>query len=152
MNLFIYLIKLNNTSYILVIYYIKYYKMNINEEKKEASYKNENLNKIIELKAMNTDNEEEDTDELLLTGDIKSLDLNLTPKTNFELFKKYFPIIITFLSFFLSYYSYYLSLEPCFGGFDVCVFKKKWIKAKVIEVILPVLINTVLFELMIFKK
>ena len=113
--------------------------MNINEKEKESSDNKEKLNKTIELKTMNTENQEEDTDELLLTGDIKSLDLNLRPKTNFELFKKYFPIIITFLSFLLSYYLYYLSLEPCFGGFDVCVFKKRWIKNKVVESILSVL-------------
>ena len=126
--------------------------MSINEKEKESSYNNENLNKIIELKTMNKEDNYEDTDELLLTGDIKSLDLNLRPKTNFELFKKYFPIVITLFTFLLSYYLYYLSLEPCFGGFGVCVFKKAWIKRKVIEAILPVLINAVFIELMIFKK
>jgi len=83
---------------------------------------------------MNTDNEntkDEHTENLLLSGDIQNIDinLNLTPKSNFELFKKYFPIVITTFSFLLSYYLYYLSLEPCFGGFDTCVFKKEWIKS-----------------------
>ena len=127
--------------------------MNNIEDMAEKS--NEKLNKIIELKSMNTSNEEhkdEYKENLLISEDLKNLDINLTPRSNFELFKKYFPIVITILSFLLSYFLYYLSLEPCFGGFDTCVFKKAWIKSKLIEAILSIIINTVLFELMIFKK
>ena len=112
---------------------------------------NKTLNKIIELQSMNTNNEntkDEYTENLLLSGDIQNIDinLNLTPKSNLELFKKYFPIVITTFSFLFSYYLYYLSLEPYFGGFDTCVFKKEWIKSKVLEAIFSILINTVLFN------
>ena len=124
--------------------------MNIAE--KEAENKKEKLNQIIELKAMNTGTKEEDINTLLLTENIPPIDLNLGPKNKYELFKKYLPFIITFNSFLLSYFLYYLSLEPCFGGFDTCVFRKAYIKRKVIESVLSVLINTVLIELMIFKK
>ena len=47
---------------------------------------------------------------------------------------------------------YYLSLEPCYGGFYVCVFKRSWIKKKVIEEIFSIIIIVILIELMIFKK
>mgnify|MGYP002624760653 CR=1 FL=1 len=104
---------------------------------------------------MNTEKENKQDIEyeipLLVTKTIKNSDLILEPRNKLELFKKYFPKIITILSFLLSYFLYYLSLEPCYGGFGVCVYKKKWIKSKVIEGIVSVLINTVLFELMIFK-
>ena len=128
---------------------------------KEKDYKNENLNKSIESKIMDTESKEGEID-IFNKGDLKSLDLNLSPKNKCRLFKNYFQIILVFktrrlcflniLLFVISYYLYYLSLEPCFGGFDVCIFKKNWIKKKVIESVLSVLINTVLFELMIFKK
>ena len=104
---------------------------------------------------MNTSNEEhkdEYKENLLISENIKNLDINLTPRSNFELLKKYFPIVIIILLLLLSYFLYYLSLEPCFGGFDTCVFKKPWIKSKFIEAILSIIIKTILFELMIFKK
>jgi len=133
--------------------------MKINVKAKD--YKNENLNKSFESKAMNTESKEGEID-IFNKRDLKSLDLNLSLKNKCGLFKKYFHIILVFttrrlfflniLLFVISYYLYYLSLEPCFGGFDVCIFKKNWIKKKVIESVLSVLINTVLFELMIFKK
>ena len=123
----------------------------MDNEDKEKDFMTEKLYKKIELKTMNTDNKDENKDELFLTGDIKSLDINLTPKTYFDLFKKYFPLVITIILFLLSYVLYYLSLEPCFGGFDNCIFEKSWIKAKLAETIISVSINVILFELMIFK-
>ena len=124
----------------------------MNNAEKETDNKKEKLNQIIELKSMNAVNKEEDINSLLLTENVPQIDLNLGPKNKYELFKKYFPIIVTILSFLLSYLLYYLSLEPCFGGFDTCVFQKAYIKRKVIESVLSVLINTILIELMIFKK
>ena len=124
--------------------------MNINEN--EENEDKEKLNQFIELKAMKTDKKDDVNENLLFPENIKSIDLILTPKNNWELFKKYFPISATIPSFLLSYYLYYLSLEPCFGGFDTCVFQKAYIKRKVTEVVLSVLINAVLIELMIFKK
>ena len=119
-------------------------------EIKEKDKYNENLNKSTELKIMNTENKEGDI--LFIKGDIKSLDLDLNSikKNNLGIFKKFFSFISTLL-FVLSYYLYYLSLEPCFGDFGVCIFKKNWIKNKVIETIVSVVINAILFELMIFK-
>ena len=117
---------------------------------KEKEKDNENLNRITELKTMNKDNKE--GDKLYIKGNIKSLDLNLNlnKKNNLGIFQKLFHSISNLL-FVLSYYLYYLSLEPCFGDFGVCIFKKNWMKNKVIETILSVLINAILFELMIFK-
>ena len=125
----------------------------MNKADKEKDNKKDKLNKAQKLKIMNIDNNDEDKDkgELSIIGYLKSLDLNLALKTNFKLFKKYFPIIITIFSFLLSYILYYLSLEPCFGGFDTCVFKKTWIKVKLAEAIVSVSINVILYELMIFK-
>ena len=130
---------------------------NVNNVEEDSKTPKKTLNKIIELKSMNATSEDakdEDTENLLFSDEIKNIDMNinLQPKSNLELFKKYFPIVITTFSFLLSYYLYYLSLEPCFGGFDTCVFKKAWIKSKVLEAIFSVLINTILFELMLFKK
>ena len=125
----------------------------MNKADKEKDNKKDKLNKAQKLKIMNIDNKDEDKDkdELSIIGYLKSLDLNLALKTNFKLFKKYFPIIITIFSFLLSYILYNLSLEPCFGGFDTCVFKKTWIKVKLAEAIVSVSINVILYELMIFK-
>ena len=124
--------------------------MNISEKK--ADNKKEKFHQINELKPVNTGIKEEDINTLILTEVIPPKDSNLNPKNKYELFKKNFQFIITIISFLLSYLLYYLSLEPCFGGFDACVFKKAYIKRKVIESVLSVLINTVLIELMIFKK
>lgn len=45
---------------------------------------------------------------------------------------KYLNIIIIIL-FISSYYLYFLSLEKCLEGFDICGLKKEWILKKVIE-------------------
>ena len=69
--------------------------MNNIEDMAEKS--NEKLDGIIELKSMNTVNEEHKDqykENLLISEDIKNLDLYLTPRSNLELFKKYFPIVI----------------------------------------------------------
>ena len=75
----------------------------MNNAEKETDNKKEKLNQIIELKSMNAVNKEEDINSLLLTENVPQIDLNLGPKNKYELFKKYFPIIITILSFLLSY-------------------------------------------------
>ena len=43
---------------------------------------------------------------------------------------------IAFFLFILSYYLYYLSLEKCFEGFDLCAIKADWIFIKLFEVCL----------------
>ena len=48
---------------------------------------------------------------------------------------KYNILINTFIFaiFFISYYLYYLSLEKCYEGADVCCKKLKWIKKKLTQ-------------------
>jgi hypothetical protein len=53
--------------------------------------------------------------------------------------------------FILSYYLYYLSLEKCFDGFDVCGTKNNWISKKLLQALFSVFILTLLFEGMIYK-
>ena len=54
--------------------------------------------------------------------------------------------------FILNYYLYYLSLEKCLEGFDICGEKSNWILKKLTQAIISYLILTLLFELMIFNK
>jgi hypothetical protein len=53
--------------------------------------------------------------------------------------------------FLLSYFLYYLSLEKCLDGFDICGTKNKWLIIKSIEAISSSLILSFLIEGMIFK-
>ena len=62
-------------------------------------------------------------------------------------YKKFF----VFFSFFLSYFLYLLSLEKCIKGFDICSVNLYWIKTKVIEEIISLLIMSILIELIIYK-
>lgn len=67
--------------------------------------------------------------------------------------KKYINIIfvILYLFFFMiSYYLYYLSLEKCFEGFDICCNKIEFIKVKLIQLILSSLITSILIELIFY--
>ena len=86
-------------------------------------------------------------------------DINLTHfiKINFRFKKKirsfkYIYNIISLLLFCISYYLYYLSLEKCYDGVDRCSLNVKWIKAKAIELLLSCIINSILFEIILFKK
>ena len=65
--------------------------------------------------------------------------------------KKNFNKIIIAL-FILNYYLYYLSLEKCLEGFDICGEKSDWILKKLTQAVFSYLILTLLFELMIFNK
>ena len=59
----------------------------------------------------------------------------------------------TFIGFFLSYLLYFLSLEGCYLGEDMCSEKKKnWIKLKVNEEIISALIMTIIIQLIMFQK
>ena len=65
--------------------------------------------------------------------------------------KKYSNLLI-FALFFFSYFSFFLSLERCLEGEDVCCKKVKWMKKKVIEEAISCILVIILFELMIKKK
>jgi len=54
--------------------------------------------------------------------------------------------------FILNYYLYYLSLEKCLEGFDICGEKSDWILKKLTQAVFSYFILTFLFELMIFNK
>lgn len=68
---------------------------------------------------------------------------------HFYMFKK--KSIFHLLLFILSYFLYYLSLEKCLNGFDVCGEKTKWIIIKLCEAILSYFILALLCEGMICK-
>ena len=57
-----------------------------------------------------------------------------------------------FISFSLAYILFFLSLEKCTKGEDVCFKKLKWITLKIIEEFLSCVVTIVLFQLMILKK
>ena len=65
-------------------------------------------------------------------------------------FKCIFKIIYITL-FILSYFFYYLSLEKCYKGFDICGQKMNWIINKLTEAIISYIILALLFELIILK-
>ena len=60
--------------------------------------------------------------------------------------------LIVFILFSLSYYLFFLSLEKCFEGEDLCCTKLKWIERKVIEEILSCLLITISLAIIIKKK
>ena len=85
---------------------------------------------------------------------IKANKFFLNHKWQFYLFiryKKYLKDIIILSFFVLNYYLYYLSLEKCLDGFDICGEKVKWILKKLIQAFSSYFLLAILFELMIFK-
>jgi hypothetical protein len=64
--------------------------------------------------------------------------------------KRIFAFIVLGL-FFMSYFFYYLSLEKCMAGFDICAMKSSWIYKKLTQAIISYLILAILLELMILK-
>ena len=65
------------------------------------------------------------------------------------LFKKEF---FAYVFFFLSYLLYFISLEKCTRGMDLCPVNTGWIKRKINEVIISCLIMVILTELILYKK
>ena len=53
---------------------------------------------------------------------------------------------------FFSYYFYYLSLEKCLKGFDLCGENYKWILKKLTQAVISYIMTSLLFELMILTK
>jgi hypothetical protein len=86
--------------------------------------------------------------------------IELIPNKIWYNYKRYFikinisstnKILILSLMFLMSYFIYFLSLEKCMDGFDICGTKDMWILIKSIEVVLSSLILSILIEGMIFK-
>ena len=65
--------------------------------------------------------------------------------------KKILNNLFGFLLFALSYYFYFLSLEKCFDGDDVCCKKLDWIKLKIVQLIISYIIILVLLILIIYN-
>ena len=55
---------------------------------------------------------------------------------HFHFLKENKTLIFSLCLFVFSYFLYYLSLEKCLEGFDICSLKVKWITMKLIELIL----------------
>ena len=54
--------------------------------------------------------------------------------------------------FFLSYYFFFLSLEKCFDGEDICCKKSDWMKKKIVEESISCALMIILFGMMIKRK
>ena len=70
----------------------------------------------------------------------------------FEKIKKKFFNSSIFISFFLVYFLFFLSLEGCYEGEDKCCMKWNWIKKKIIEESISIFLTIVLFETIIMKN
>ena len=64
--------------------------------------------------------------------------------------KKYFKYNYILL-FFFGYLLYFLSLEKCYDGFDICSINTKWIKQKIVEAVLSCMIIVLLIEFIFYK-
>ena len=56
-----------------------------------------------------------------------------------------------FFSYLISYFLYFISLEKCYEGEDVCCVKGIWIRVKIVELMISCLILSYLLQLIIFK-
>ena len=56
------------------------------------------------------------------------------------------------LFFFISYLLYYISLEKCLEGMDVCPRRVDWMQNKIKEIFFSCLIMVILIELIIYKR
>ena len=90
-------------------------------------------------------------DNVMKFTNLKLKEKNNSKKSVFFKIKKYKVSFIFFNLFFISYYLYYLSLERCLDGFDICGMKPKWILKKLTQAIISYFILALLFELMILK-
>ena len=60
-------------------------------------------------------------------------------------------LVLIVLLFSLSYYLYYISLEKCFSGIDVCSVQVYWIYKKIAQLSISCIISSILFLLIISK-
>ena len=72
-------------------------------------------------------------------------------------YKNYIKLLLnykffTFLAFLLIYLLYYLSIQGCFEGVDICPRNIRWIVLKGIDLILSCLLLTIMIILMMYKK
>ena len=65
--------------------------------------------------------------------------------------KKYKNVIV-FIFFLLSYYLFFLSLEKCYEGEDICCMKMSWMKLKVFEESLSIFFMIFIIRVYNFKK
>ena len=67
---------------------------------------------------------------------------------NKYIYNKHYKNALVLSSFFLNYILFFLSLEKCYEGEDICCTKKEWMEKKVFEESLSIILSIVLFELM----
>ena len=60
--------------------------------------------------------------------------------------------ILHVILFFISYFFYFISLRGCYDGEDMCSHGQTWIIIDLIELLISISINVVLFFFMIFNK
>jgi len=92
-------------------------------------------------------------DNTFLHTKIKLLTIRKNKKKNNynNILKSTLKNLLAFSMFLISYYLYYLSLEKCFKGEDLCLQKIKWIKKKVIQEFSSCALITVLLQLIFYK-
>ena len=74
--------------------------------------------------------------------------VKITIKKKFKLYFYKYSISVLYI---ISYYIYYLSLERCLDGEEICGNNMKWIYTKVVELVIASELISVLFALMIFN-
>ena len=67
---------------------------------------------------------------------------------NKYIYNKHYKNALVLSSFFLNYILFFLSLEKCYEGEDICCTKKEWMEKKIFEESLSIILSIVLFELM----
>ena len=65
---------------------------------------------------------------------------------------KYGRNIISLIFFCFSYYLYYISLEKCFSGIDVCGRDIRWIFRKAFKIVVSCFISSILLFLIYYKQ
>ena len=124
------------------------YKKKWNKYNKKKKYKSNNTTKYKKIKIQKALNIK--TFKYFPSKILNKKKLENTKKS----FVKYIYLFLKWISpllFAISYYFYYLSLEKCFEGEDICTRKLKWIKIKVTQYVISVLLIVFLFSLMFFN-
>ncbi len=93
-----------------------------------------------------------ETDPFKMTSIKQKINYSIKNLVSAKKVNKYLNKIIILFLFFLNYYLYYLSLEKCLEGFDICGQKYIWILKKLSQAVISYFISTILFELMIINK
>ena len=117
--------------------------MPIIPSEEEGEYSNLNQDEIDETKADGTRNEIKKPE---MQSDVIILKEKLGRRIINNLKNK------IFISYFLAYFLYFLSLEGCYDGEFACSKNSKFTRKKLIEEIISVVIMIVLIQLIIFNK